>query len=181
MRDTTFQTVRLSKGRHTSPAEGACVIELASMLAGEPFNDHPRSVCPVVAAFLRAYNDKVSACDRRALYPYAAMVVGSAAPGARKQRARLLMEWVKVQRRLARIGVHLRQWDLVAAPAAQAAVELDPERREIEVAMLLESLLAVGRADGACATDAPGGVHVSSPSPSPSPSGSALADLTRIR
>jgi hypothetical protein len=29
------QTIKLSKGKHTSPEEGACVMELASMLAGE--------------------------------------------------------------------------------------------------------------------------------------------------
>ena len=27
------------------------------MLAGEPFTDQPESVCPVIASFLRAYND----------------------------------------------------------------------------------------------------------------------------
>jgi hypothetical protein len=41
------QTARLSKGRDTSPEHGTCVMELASMLAGEPFSDAPRSVCPV--------------------------------------------------------------------------------------------------------------------------------------
>ena len=41
------QTVKLSRGAHESPAEGACVIELASMLAGEEFSDDPVSACPV--------------------------------------------------------------------------------------------------------------------------------------
>jgi len=34
-------------------------MELASMLAGEPFSDHPDSVCPTIAGFLRAYNEFV--------------------------------------------------------------------------------------------------------------------------
>ena len=55
-RVVSHQTVRLSAGRHSSPAEGVCVMELASMLAHEPFSDQQRSVCPVIAAFLRAYN-----------------------------------------------------------------------------------------------------------------------------
>ena len=38
---TTHQTVKLSRGKHDSPDEGACVMELASMLAGEDFSDHP--------------------------------------------------------------------------------------------------------------------------------------------
>ena len=29
------------------------------MLAGEPFNDRPQSVCPVIGSFLRAYNDRI--------------------------------------------------------------------------------------------------------------------------
>jgi hypothetical protein len=34
------------RGQHANPERGVCVMELASMLAGEPFTDHPRSVCP---------------------------------------------------------------------------------------------------------------------------------------
>src|SRR4051794_20277086 len=56
MSEATYQTVRLRRGAHASPAQGACVVELASMLAGEPFNDHPRSVCRVIAGVLRVYN-----------------------------------------------------------------------------------------------------------------------------
>jgi hypothetical protein len=43
-------------------------MELASMLAGEPFSDQPKSVCPVVAAFLRGYNDAVDDETRQDLY-----------------------------------------------------------------------------------------------------------------
>ena len=51
----SYQTIKLSTGKHSSPEAGACVMELASMLAGEPFSDHPESVCPVIGSFLRAY------------------------------------------------------------------------------------------------------------------------------
>jgi hypothetical protein len=77
MGPVTHQTIRLSRGKHSSKEKGACVMELASMLAGEPFTDHPRSVCPVIAAILRAYNDSVDDARRQDLYPYAAQVVGS--------------------------------------------------------------------------------------------------------
>jgi hypothetical protein len=55
-------------------------MELASMLAGEAFSDHPRSVCPVIGAFLRTYNDAIDDQRRQALYAYAAKVVGSRGP-----------------------------------------------------------------------------------------------------
>ncbi len=53
----THQTVRLSAGSHAAPHDGACVLELASMLNAEPFSDRPRSVCPALREFLQSYND----------------------------------------------------------------------------------------------------------------------------
>ena len=49
----SHQTVRLGRGKHASPTDGVCVMELSSMLAGERFSDRPRSVCPVIASLLR--------------------------------------------------------------------------------------------------------------------------------
>lgn len=83
----SHQTVRLTCGSHRTPADGACVMELASMLAGEGFSDHPRAVCPVIAAFLRTYNDSIDDDARQNLYPYAAKVVGTRG-GRRVRRAR---------------------------------------------------------------------------------------------
>jgi hypothetical protein len=37
--------IKLSPGRDAGPKQGACVMELASMLAGGPFSDHPPTVC----------------------------------------------------------------------------------------------------------------------------------------
>ncbi len=54
---TSFQTIRLSRGRHRSPREGTCVAELVSMLAGERYSDRPKCLCPALAAFVRGYND----------------------------------------------------------------------------------------------------------------------------
>src|ERR1039457_5828806 len=78
----SYQTTKLSRGQHTSREEGTCVMELASMLAGETFTDHPASVCPVIGSFLREYNDLVDNDRRQDLYAYAATVVGSSGPTA---------------------------------------------------------------------------------------------------
>ena len=78
MRQPTYQTVKLSRGKHSSPEYGACVMELASMLAGEPFSDHPRSVSPAIASFMRTYNDMLDGDLRQDLYRYAAKVIGTA-------------------------------------------------------------------------------------------------------
>ncbi len=94
MSPVSYQTIKLSKGKHVSPEDGACVMELASMLAGEPFTDHPASVCPVIGSFLRSYNDSIDEHRRQSLYEYASKVVGSRG-GQRIQEARAerLTEW----------------------------------------------------------------------------------------
>src|SRR5919109_3487044 len=79
---TSHQTVRLARGRHASRHAGVCVMELASMLAHEPFSDRARSISPTIGAFLRTYNDGPAAVRRQDLYPVAAAIVGTAASRA---------------------------------------------------------------------------------------------------
>lgn len=81
------------------------------MLAGEPFTDHPASVCPVIGSFLRAYNDSVDEGRRQALYEYASRVVGSRG-SARTQQARAvrLAEWSEEMHRIR------PTWSLLRSP-----------------------------------------------------------------
>jgi hypothetical protein len=96
MSPVTYQTIKLGKGKHSSPDDGACVMELASMLAGESFSDHPSSVCPVIGSFLRAYNDSIDDERRQDLYAYAAKVVGSrTSADVQRSRAEHLSEWAQ--------------------------------------------------------------------------------------
>jgi hypothetical protein len=76
--EPSHQTVKLSRGRHISPEDGVCVMELASMLAGVPFTDHPASVCRVIAAVLRGCNDRFDDGTRQCLYRYASDAVRTA-------------------------------------------------------------------------------------------------------
>jgi hypothetical protein len=78
----SHQTIRLSAGRHRSPTAGACVMELASMLADEPFSDRSGTVSPVIGALLRTYNDGVGDARRQDLIPIAPLIVGTAGPRA---------------------------------------------------------------------------------------------------
>jgi hypothetical protein len=74
-----LESLRLAPGSHSSPREGICAVELASILAGEEFSDRPRCVCRVIAGFLRTLNDRVPHADRKRLIAYAERVVGSRA------------------------------------------------------------------------------------------------------
>jgi hypothetical protein len=170
----SHQTVKLARGNHASPADGVCVMELASMLAGEEFSDHPQSVCPVIGAFLRAYNDCVDDHWRQDLYAYAAKVVGTRSTIAvERQRAAICREWGQ------RVGPRggereetsgwlrppgaLRRWlqsarrEFAGRTAGmifgQAEVDcgggvLRPDRERHRAALqLLDELIAVGAAD----------------------------------
>jgi hypothetical protein len=108
MTPVTHQTIKLSRGKHHSPDEGACVMELSSMLAGEEFSDHPASVCPVIGALLRAHNDSIDDDRRADLYAYAAKVVGSRSPGpVQDARAARLSDWDREVRERQRTQSHL--------------------------------------------------------------------------
>ncbi len=90
------QTIRLARGKHAEPSEGVCVMELASMLAGEPFSDRPQCVCPVIAAFLRTYNDGVDDECRRDLFRFASAAVGTRSTGGvARARARAALAWAR--------------------------------------------------------------------------------------
>jgi hypothetical protein len=94
LQTVSHQTITLGRGKHTSPEYGACVMELASMLAGEPFSDHPRTVSPAIGSFLRNLNDLLDDDRRQTLYAYAAQCVGTAdTPEIELARAEHLVRW----------------------------------------------------------------------------------------
>jgi hypothetical protein len=149
----SHQTIKLSKGKHASPEDGACVMELASMLADEPFSDHPAAVCPVVGSFLRAYNDSIDDGRRQDLYAYASQVVGSRATlSVQRQRAERLAEWAfEMQHRYLPLA-RLRMANLRRQPSAHAvgtyavrAIPRHTDETHAEALALLEELLAIGR------------------------------------
>src|SRR3954465_167943 len=79
MTAASHQTLRLARGRPAARQLGGGVMELASMLAHEPFSDRARSISPTIGAFLRTYNDGLADTLRQDLYPGAAASVGTAA------------------------------------------------------------------------------------------------------
>jgi hypothetical protein len=119
MSSVSHQTIKLSRGKHTSPEEGACVMELASMLAGESFSDHPASVCPVIGSLLRAYNDWVDRERRQDLYEYAARVVGSRSQSAAVQSTRVahVAAWAMQRRQ--------RRWTRRLLPARLRVIGIE--------------------------------------------------------
>jgi hypothetical protein len=125
-------------------------MELASMLAGEPFSDHPRSACPVIGAFLRAYNDGLPDDRRQDLYSYAAKVVGtSSTRKVRRARARLCLEWFTEQtaggRRPSRVSLLLAGWSLGSVGRAAARAARSSADSHASVLQLVDRLIELGR------------------------------------
>jgi hypothetical protein len=66
----------LSRGKHRNPKKGACFMELASFLAGEPWSDHPSCTHPLLASLARDVNDHVGDDARTRLAPMIPEVIG---------------------------------------------------------------------------------------------------------
>ena len=150
-----YKTVTLARGKHASPTDGACVMELASMLAGEPFSDRPRAVCPVIGALLRAYNDAIDDVQRQDLYRYASKVIGTRSAGAIQQRRReRFLAWADEtraqgswwRRALHRTPVPSAASDTVDVVAARAVKALGrhTDVSHSRVLELLDELCAIG-------------------------------------
>jgi hypothetical protein len=162
--------LRLAPGSHSSPRDGVCVVELASLLAGERFSDRPACVCRVIGGYLRSLNDRVSHAERQRLLPYAGRAVGSrtdrqlsrlrrdlcliragATPGAgqlRRLAERLAMRfriWIAVGGRQA-----LRLDDGIGEYAARAVFARHGAEEAIR---LLETLFELGESEAAPLAD----------------------------
>jgi hypothetical protein len=159
MSPVSYQTIKLSKGKHTGPEDGACVMELASMLAGEPFTDHPMSVCPVIGSFLRAYNDSIDDRRRQALYEYASQVVGSRAQQrTQRERAERLAQWseemYRSRRTLVLLRSPLRALGRLRQPPVDAigtfavhSIHKHTDQTHAAALALIDELLAIGVRD----------------------------------
>ncbi|MFZ0042100.1 MAG: hypothetical protein WAK93_12395 [Solirubrobacteraceae bacterium] len=105
--------MRLSRGAHKVPDEGACVVELASLLSGEPFSDRPKSVCPALRSFLHGYNDALPDHLREDLYALGSDIVGTRSIAAvTAWRARLCLGWGESVAPLVSVPVRFEQYAL---------------------------------------------------------------------
>jgi hypothetical protein len=67
---------QLSRGKHRSPRQGACFMEMASYLAGERWSDRPACTHPLLGAMARLVNDHTSDDGRSSLVELIPSVIG---------------------------------------------------------------------------------------------------------
>jgi hypothetical protein len=118
------QTARLGRGRHERPGPVVCVMELASMLAGESFRDRPAAVCPVLGALLRTYNDVIDDSRRQDLYRFASDTVGTRGDDSlHRRRAALAIGWART-----RYEARRKAWGPLARPSYDPDLAESPDR-----------------------------------------------------
>jgi len=116
------------------------------MLASEPFSDQPRCACPVIAEFLRTYNDRVDEDRRQDLFAYAALAVGTRANHpTERRRADACLEWwlsnatpsaPRLRRLLWRGLPGLRARDIEIAYRAARWAAASPDRHAAALALV---------------------------------------------
>jgi hypothetical protein len=142
-----LDTLVLREGEHESPSAGLCVMEAAAFIAGEEHSDHPDCVSPVIAAFLRSWNDGLpdDATRTRLLKPYVRRVIGTRTTDADEEtRAWLATDWL--------VRVQTPAWlELAGLKADAAALRALPELTSSEIAIACQSVLDTARANSAAA------------------------------
>ncbi|MBM7797356.1 hypothetical protein JOE57_000277 [Microlunatus panaciterrae] len=114
----------LSVGRHRNPRKGACFMEMASYLAGEPWTDDPACTHPLLSSLARLVNDNTSDRARSALAVLVPEVIGLNGDG-------------------------LRWYALIARTAAIAALSESPAERQNALAVgLLTTERMLAQLDG---------------------------------
>ncbi len=96
-----FFGIDLRKGSHTTREAGVCAMEAAAWLAGEPHSDQPECACPVIAAFVIAWNDALPTDEdrNRILKPFIPRLIGTRSTKAvAERRSYLALDWlIRVQ------------------------------------------------------------------------------------
>jgi hypothetical protein len=132
-----LKTIKLQNGAHPSVVAGMCAMEAAAWIAGEEHSDHPQCVSPVIAAFMRRWNDALDDRTRQRLKPYIIRCVGTGASQEfEERRAWLAVDWL--------VRTYLPTWlDLARLTQEADQVRALPEITSATVAASLPTLQTV--------------------------------------
>ena len=85
----------LDSGSHRGGIDsGACLLELTSYIAGEPWSDEPECVSPVLTAYGIGLNDAWDDEQRQKLKPFIPRMIGTAGDGQDEARSFLALDWL---------------------------------------------------------------------------------------
>lgn len=81
------QLPMLSRGSHSGPEDGACLMEYVSVLAGEAFSDRPRCTPPLLRLMAHRVNDLTTDAARGGLAALAPGLIGTSRTDSRATAA----------------------------------------------------------------------------------------------
>lgn len=147
-RFAAIEKLSLESGSHEEFEKGMCIMEAVAYVAGEPWSDHPACACPVITAFMIAWNDGLpnDAERDRLLKPLVPQLIDTRSTAAvAERRSYMALDWL--------IRVHAPKWlDLVPSLASHAKA-----LRDLDEIVDMASATAAGqfsRAAWAAARDA---------------------------
>lgn len=139
----------LQSGGHPE-GEMMCAMEAVAYIAGEPWSDHPQCASPVIAAFMRAWNDGLPSDGERArlLLPLIPRLVGTRGSEALEHRRSLMAaDWL--------VRTQTPAWLRLAGLTAQAvSLETLPEITSMAQVPSIRGPIEAVRNDAAAAEDA---------------------------
>lgn len=147
-RAALFETATFAKGAHDPTSGEMCVMETAAYIAGEPWSDHPQCVSPVIATFLRNWNDSLNEPPRTELLrPLLPLVIGTRTTDADEgTRVWMATDWL--------LRVYTPAWmELMPSPpvppltSAEIAVAMQSVLDRARAVDLVRRMCAVGRDD----------------------------------
>ena len=124
VRPLDLAAITLDKGAHPAgtpgPGGGACLMEAAAFMAGEPWTDHPKCVSSVLGEFGRSLNDVLPHARRQELRPHIPALLGTAGVGLDETRSYLALDWL--------IRTYTPAWLDLAGLTAEASALRDLRR-----------------------------------------------------
>jgi hypothetical protein len=88
-----LDTLTLQSGGHRNFEDGACLLEAASYLAGEPWSASPKCVSDVLGSYGRSLNDRLGDEDRQKLKPFLPLLLNTAGDGQDDARRYMSADW----------------------------------------------------------------------------------------
>jgi hypothetical protein len=128
----TLADLELKSGSHNDFDRGVCAMEAVAWLAGEKHSDRPTCACPVIASFMRRWNDRLPNDDDRNRYlrPLLPLLVSTRSTrAAERRRAWMATDWTvrtQIPAALRLAGLAELAAKLEALPEAATIVEIRP-------------------------------------------------------
>jgi hypothetical protein len=138
--DRFLGRIKLMSGSHDGKSGNLCAMEAASYLAGEPHSDHPECVSPVIASYMRGWNDGMrSDAERELLKPWVVKVLHTkTTPEDEETRAFLALDWL--------VRVHTPAWlDLAGLTDHGANLRNLPALTSTEICLAVQQTVSAAR------------------------------------